>query len=100
MKQKQIVCGPNWRAAGVIAIVAFGFGCWAVPGSAHADHVNVTGQSQKMQGGGSPAPGNPAEGKKPLLPGDQPAKEGTHQGSQVRNTDPQNMMDKKQGQSQ
>ncbi|MBS0234667.1 MAG: hypothetical protein JSR99_14410 [Proteobacteria bacterium] len=98
---KDITHGWNCHPTALGRAAALGFGCLALMSlSARADHVNVTGQSQKMQGEGTPASGNPAEGSKPSLPGDQPAKAGTHQGSQVRNTDQHDMTGKKQGTSQ
>ena len=56
--------------------------------SVYGDHVNVTGQGQKTPGKGASNPGNPGEGSKPLLPGDQPAKQGSEQRSQKQHIDP------------
>lgn len=69
-----------------------GFGSTA---SSDNDPENATGQSSTAQGSGQPHPANPAEGNKPLLPGDQPAKQGTDPSSQVHNVDPRDLEGKK-----
>jgi len=60
-------------------------------GGGLADDVNRTGQSQRTPGTDATAPGNPGEGDKPFLPGDQPAKQGTHPSSSVHNVDPKDL---------
>lgn len=68
--------------------------------SAYADDVNVTGQSRQTPGTGPSHPGNPGEGDKPLLPGDQPAKQGTDPSSPVHNVDPRDLEGKKHKESE
>lgn len=65
--------------------------------SVYGDHVNVTGQGQKTPGKGPSNPGNPGEGDKPLLPGDQPAKQGSDSSSQKQHVDPRGVDSTKQG---
>lgn len=76
----------------MVAVLAF---VLPLTGAALAEDVNRTGQSQQTSGSGTPHPGNPAEGDKPILPGDQPAKRGTDPSSQVHNIDPSKLTGKK-----
>jgi hypothetical protein len=65
-----------------------------IKGRVYADHVNVTGQGQQTPGSEPSYPGNPGEGTKPSLPGDQPAKQGTDPSSQVHNVKPHDLKKK------
>jgi hypothetical protein len=75
---------------GGFALVALSYNTWA-----DNDPENATGQSSAAQGSGQPHPADPAEGNKPLLPGDQPAKQGTDPSSQIHNVDPRDLEGKK-----
>lgn len=78
----------------VFAFVS-GFALFGLTSSASSDPENATGQDPAPPGSGQPHPGNPGEGDKPLLPGDQPAKQGTDPSSQVHNVDPKDLEGKK-----
>jgi hypothetical protein len=67
------------RSAMAMATVFLGVGSFV----AHANYSNVTGQPQATSGRGPSNPGNPGEGDKPSLPGDQPRKAGTDAGNPV-----------------
>jgi hypothetical protein len=86
----------NFRLNLLVAAAAALMCMASLESRAYADHVNVTGQSQKPGAGKGPSDtGNPAEGTKPSLPGDQPATQGTDPASQVHNTDPRDLEAKK-----
>ena len=95
LKSHRMMRVRDLAIAGVIAAGCAYTNGGAIAGGRSEDPMNATGQSAKTSGSGQTSPGNPAQGDKPLSPGDQPAKEGTNPSSPVHNIDQKDLTGKK-----